>query len=536
MKLATSTQMQLLDQVTINEIGIPGIVLMENAGKETVNQMEAAFGPVCHKTVIIFIGPGNNGGDGLVIGRHILQRGGVPYLVYLVPPEKLGGDAAINASVCEKLQIQTMTVLDEEDIATLRKNTRDLHFSSPVHSLVDGLFGSGLKRTLEGRFATVVQVMNGFAHSHNLPVVAVDIPSGLSGDTGEIMGYCVRANLTVTYGLAQPGHFLHGGEHVGRLKVIDISIPNQVVEEASLPGRILDHSTGNLLHPRNKATHKGSFGHLLIVAGSEGKTGAAILAAQAALRSGCGLVTMAVPADLHAIFETSLPEAMTVALPSSTRYFSSYDYTLLQEIAENKDAVVLGPGLGTNADTGKLVHKLYSELALPMVVDADALNLLAMEPDCINKPAEARILTPHPGEMSRLINKSTAEIQKDRIQAASWLSKEQVNNNNEIITVLKGAGTVLSTSANSSCWAINSSGNSGMATGGMGDVLAGLIGGLLVQDYAPWDAAQVGTYAHGLAADILAEKQSHGFLASEVAAALPLAMAKMLEPYKSYEY
>ncbi len=525
MKLATSTQMQALDQTAIKEIGIPGVVLMENAGLGTVDQMEQKFGPVREKSVIIFIGPGNNGGDGLVIGRHVLQRGGFPYLVYLVTPETLSGDAGINAAVCNTIDLPNMVVLQEDTIAQILVQIKNLHFSHPVHSLVDALFGTGLTRNLEGRFAAVVRLINELSLEHKWPVTAVDIPSGLSADTGETLGCSVQADLTVTYGLAKPGHYMHGGPTIGRLAVVDIGIPRQVIEAASLPGKVLDKDTGKLLLPRHKATHKGSFGHLLILAGSEGKTGAAVLSGQAALHSGCGLVTLAVPTELNTIFETSLPEAMTVPLPCSDKTFSMADHDLIINLLGGKGALVLGPGIGTDPDTGALVRRLYSELHLPIIVDADALNLLALEPEAIAAAGGPRILSPHPGEMARLTGCRTAEIQVDRLHAANWLGDVQIKNGHEIITVLKGAGTVVC--SNRGGWAINSSGNNGMATGGMGDVLSGLIGGLIVQGYSPWDAAGIGVYMHGLAADLLAEKQPLGYLASDVAAALPSAARKM---------
>jgi NAD(P)H-hydrate epimerase len=526
MKLATSTQMQDLDQTAIKEIGIPGVVLMENAGLGTVDLMEQEFGPVREKSVIIFIGPGNNGGDGLVIGRHVLQHGGFPYLVYLIAPDALGGDAAINADICNTIDLPNIIVLQEDTISQLLGEIKNLHFAHPVHCLVDALFGTGLTRNLEGRFAKIVGLINKLADEHKWPVTAVDIPSGLSADTGETFGCSVQADLTVTYGLAKPGHYMHGGPTIGRLAVIDIGIPQQVIKAASLPGKVLDKDTGKLFLPRHKTTHKGSFGHLLILAGSEGKTGAAILSGQAALHSGCGLVTLAVPTELNTIFETCLPEAMTVPLPFSTKAFSMADYDLIIKLLGGKDALVLGPGIGTDPDTGALVGRLYSELQLPIIVDADALNLLALESGAVAAAGGPRILSPHPGEMSRLIGVSTTEIQADRLHAANWLSDVQIKNDHEIITVLKGAGTVVC--SNRDEWAINSSGNNGMATGGMGDVLSGLIGGLVVQGYSLWDAAGIGVYLHGLAADLVTGKQAHGYLASDVAAALPLATQKMI--------
>ncbi|MCI5224084.1 MAG: NAD(P)H-hydrate epimerase, partial [Candidatus Electrothrix sp. AR4] len=222
MKLATPSQMQALDKTAIEEIGIPGIVLMENAGKGTVDEMEREFGSVHGKTVYIFIGPGNNGGDGLVIARHVVQRDGWPFLVFLVDPEQLTGDAAVNAAVCDKLRLAHYVISQEEDIPNLTEQIQQLYFTQPVHSLVDALFGTGLTRKIEGRFAAVIRFINSLARNHQWPIVSVDIPSGLSAQTGMPLGCAVKAKLTVTYGLAKPGHYLHGGPTVGKLAVVDI--------------------------------------------------------------------------------------------------------------------------------------------------------------------------------------------------------------------------------------------------------------------------------------------------------------------------
>jgi NAD(P)H-hydrate epimerase len=529
MKLATSLQMQKLDRTTIEEIGVPGVVLMENAGLGTVRALVKSFGPVAGKTVLIFVGPGNNGGDGLVVARHVLQMGGYPYLVYLVQPAKLTGDAGVNAAVVSRLTIPFSILEKPSDLIELEHRVAELHMEHPIHSLVDALFGTGLKRPLEGRFASAVSFLNSFSARHGLPVTAVDIPSGLSADTGEPLGCCVKADLTVTYGLAKPGHYLHGGPDVGILHTVDIGIPPMVVDNAGLPGSLLDASTADLLRPRGKTAHKGTCGHLLIIAGSLGKTGAAILCAQAALRSGCGLVTLAVPAELNPIFETALPEAMTVPLPSSKTFFTNDDYREIASLTEGKKSVVLGPGLGMNSATEPLVYKLYTTISLPMVVDADALNHLASADSTVTQPGGARLLTPHPGEMARLTGMTTREVQADRLSATQWLQKSKIAEGREIITILKGAGTVLGSTHNQ--WAINSTGNNGMAAGGMGDVLSGLLGGLLAQGYSPWESARLGVYMHGLAADLLAENRSWGFTASEVADALPDAAQILRKSY-----
>ncbi len=525
MKCASPEQMQALDQVSIQKIGIPGLVLMENAGRASLDAMEAALGPVSDRSVCVFVGPGNNGGDGLVIARHVLQRGGRPLLVFLKEPEQFFGDAAINAAICTQLKLPCWQLQREEDLQTIKETLWQKHGEYPLHSVVDALFGTGLVRKVEGLYAAAVQFINSLREDQGWPVVAVDIPSGLCGQTGRALGAAVQADLTVTYGLPQPGHYLHGGPQVGKLVVADIGIPPVCVAQARLPGQVLDHKdTAALLRPRPRAGHKGTFGHLLIVAGSEGKTGAALLTAQGALRSGCGLVTLAVPADLNAIFASSLPEVMTVPLPHSSKYVSAADYGLISELAAGKAAVVVGPGLGLHSESGPLVRWLYRDLSQPLLIDADGLNLLALDPAGLASNAGPRIFTPHPGELARLSGMSIPQIQEDRLMAARWLDGRIKNS--EMITVLKGAGTVLCSSQGN--WAINSSGNEGMAVGGMGDVLAGIIGGLLAQGYPPWEAACLGVFLHGRAADLLAQERWQGFTASEVAAAFPQALMELL--------
>ncbi|NLX18849.1 MAG: NAD(P)H-hydrate dehydratase, partial [Desulfobulbus sp.] len=324
---------------------------------------------------------------------------------------------------------------------------------------------------------------------------------------------------TVTYGLPKPGLLHHGGPCAGRIVRADIGIPAKIVSQMKLKGSVLDSSVTSALRPRQIEAHKGSHGHLLILAGSTGKTGAALLAGQGALHSGAGLVTFAVPGNLNPIFEIGLAEAMSVPLYGSADILSITDYEQIIALSRDKDGVVLGPGIGTDTATGQLVLRLYTECPLPMVVDADALNILAAHPEQLRKPAGPRILTPHPGEMSRLLGISVEQVQSDRLTAALRLHDDLHNEQPLMITVLKGAGTVIAST--DGYWTINTTGNPGMGAGGMGDVLAGIIGGLLIQDHSPWQAACLGVYLHGLAADHLAARQPFGYTASDVARTLP---------------
>lgn len=528
MQLALAAQMRELDRRTIEEIGIPGMVLMENAGRGTVDLMEGFLGPVKGKTVCIFAGPGNNGGDGLVIARTVHGLGAFPFVFFILDPEQLQRDAALNFAILKRLHLPFQILDYSEKMLTLIDTVLTLNRIHPMHSLVDALFGTGLTREVSGPFLDVINCINILHERHRLPVVSVDIPSGLDSDTGAIHGAAVQADLTVTYGLPKPGHAHHGGPCVGHLERVDIGIPPKVVAQMKLEGALLDHDLGSLLRHRATAAHKGANGHLLILAGSLGKTGAALLCGQGALRSGTGLVTFAVPGDLNPIFETAIAESMSLPLPASRGRFSVEDHGLIESAVQGKDGMVVGPGIGTEETTAQLILRLYTQNSCAQVIDADALNILAAHPEMLGQPAGPRILTPHPGEMARLLGCTIGEVQTDRLAAARRLNEIIGTAGPPVVTVLKGAGTVIA--AGSGEWAINTSGNPGMGTGGMGDVLAGIIGGLLVQGYDPWQAACLGVYLHGLAADRLAAEHPYGYAASEVAQLLPKIIGTFIPP------
>ena len=512
MKLAEAQVMRDLDACTINDYGIPGIVLMENAGRCTVEAMLKRYGPLTGKLISVLVGPGNNGGDGLVIARYLHQIGAKPLVVLLTCPEKLLGDAAVNLQIVKHLPITIKQVVERGDL--------DLIAASLQHStlLVDAIFGTGLTREVGGNFAAAITLMN----QTGRPIVAVDMSSGLNSDSGQVMGVCVRADLTVTYGLAKPGQVTYpGADQVGSLDVVDIGIPPEVVAQAEIKIDLLQkRDVAGLVPQRFADSHKGSFGHLLVLAGSHGKTGSAILSVKGALRAGTGLVTLGSPQKLNGIYEASLAEAMTVPL-ASDYCLSIDDYINILTVLSGKKAVVLGPGLGLADETRALVSKLYRNVELAMVIDADGLNGLSQEKALVNHKAVGRIMTPHPGEMARMTGLSIREIQANRREVAASFAKE-----NNVVLVLKGAATIIADPHGR--LAINPTGNPGMATGGMGDVLSGVIGGLLSQGLSVWEAACLGVYAHGLAADRIAAKVQAGFLASEVADEMPLVLQDLL--------
>ncbi len=511
MQLPTAAEMQALDNRAINELGIPGIVLMENAGRLTVEALVNHYGNPRDKIVVVFVGPGNNGGDGLVMARHLHQRGCRVRVYFPVPVEKIKGDAAINLKIVSRLGIVYKEILTEQAVGNIELNNTLL--------VVDALFGTGLKREITGHFAAVIDLLN----KSGKPVVSVDTPSGINCDNGRVLGCAVQADLTVTYGRAKLGQFCYpGAELCGELKVVDIGIPPRLVAEADIKAEALTANVAKFLPARPMTGHKGTFGHVLAIAGSVGKTGAALLSVKAALRSGTGLVSLCVPRALNCIFETALPEAMTIPLTGTEKNILTVEHGKeILQTTQDKKAVIMGPGLGTHSKTVALVRELYRRLKLPMVVDADALNSLAMIQKMENASGP-RILTPHPGEMARLTGRPTGEIQADRINTARDFAVSQ-----QVYIILKGAGTVIA--APDGRIAVNHTGNPGLATGGSGDVLAGLVAGLLAQGLSPWQAACLGAYVHGLAADMLAARQgiNSGFLAGELAAELPAAMAEI---------
>ena len=506
MKLVTAEQMRGLDSAAINNFNIASLDLMENAGRRTVEVMLAEYGNPQDKKVAIFAGPGNNGGDGLVIARLLAAKMAHPIVFLLVPADKLKGDAAVNYS---RLQEFPVKIIEVSTAACLHEAPAIL---AECWAVVDAMFGTGLTRDVSGIFTEAIDLIN----SAPCPVVAVDIASGLNADSGKILGSCVQADITVTFGQAKIGQVIYPGrDYTGFLVAVDIGIPEKAVAEADIQVELLVKEVGKWLPSRFASAHKGTYGHLLIMAGSTGKTGAALLCGLGGLRSGAGLVSLCIPYDLNHILEANLWEAMTIPLQSAAHgILSIEDYKVIQDALNNKQALAIGPGIGTAEETAELMVKLYTDIEIPMLVDADGLNILASDTSLLKNTPGPRILTPHPGEMSRLTGVSSKQIQENRLEVTrEFATKHNVH------VVLKGADTLVCDPEGN--LAINPTGNAGMACGGMGDVLTGVIGGFLAQGLSPWQASCLGVYSHGLAADRLAEEAGAGYLASEVANELP---------------
>ncbi len=508
MILVTAHEMQQMDRLTIHEFGLPGRILMENAGRSAA---EILLQMICSQPshrVAILAGRGNNGGDGFVIARYLAQKS-VPATVYLLATkDRITGDAADNLGLLSAIDIP---VIELPDSATFSDHESDMM----AHTLwVDALLGTGLNADVTGLYRQAIEFLN----RSQKPVLAVDIPSGLSADTGMPMGCCVTADATATFGFPKIGHMLHPGpEYTGTLHVIDIGIPPYIVSRVN-PGQemITDETIRQIYRPRAVTAHKGTGGHLLIVAGSTGKAGAAALAGLGGLRCGAGLVTVATPAGVMPLIQNRIMEAMAAPLPETADGFLSESaFEFLMQTASDKKCMALGPGIGTHPETVSLVHRIVLNSGIPLVIDADGLNCLSQNTAILKQANVPIILTPHPGEMARLARCSVADIQTDRIGAARRFSVAH-----RVYLILKGAKTLVALPDGKVF--VNPTANPGMASGGMGDVLTGVIGALVAQGYTPEDACRLGVYLHGKAADHLTQSQGpQGFLASDVADAIP---------------
>lgn len=513
MKVVTAHTMQELDRRAINEYGIPGRELMESAGRGCAEHILSAYGGRPNISAVILAGKGNNGGDGYVIARHLLEKGWQVRVIVMTRREEIIGDALINLVL---LPDEVLSFCPDTGELAARHHD-DLQRATVV---VDALLGTGLKSDLKGVYLEAVSAINAAPGK----VVAVDIPTGVHGTTGRILGQAVQADLTISFGFAKLGQLLYpGAQQTGRLVVIDIGIPPRLMAEVVGYDYLNEKAMAPLVQPRDRQAHKGTFGHSLIIAGSTGKSGAAALAANSAVRSGAGLVTLAAPEKINPILEIKTTEAMTVALPDAgCGYLNESHAPLIEQLLTGKNTVALGPGIDRQSTTISLVQHLVETIKLPLVIDADGLNALAEDVSVLKRKQSADIvLTPHPGEMARLLGTALPDMAAVRISVAQEFARTY-----GVYVVLKGAHTIIA--APNGQAAINGSGNPGMASGGMGDVLTGVITALLGQGYATWQACTLGVFVHGLAGDMVAnEKGEIGMNASDVIEMLPQAFNRL---------
>ncbi len=513
MRILTADEMREVDRRAIEDLGIPSMVLMENAAIGVVDALAETFPEV--ESVAIFCGPGNNGGDGLAVARHLDARGYRLRTFLVIGGSPPRGDAALQLEIVERSGLPVERVEPDSDLVPV------LAAGAGFDLIVDALFGTGLTRPLAGHFAELAVGLQS-----STPVLAVDLPSGLDGSRGEIPGPCWRADLTVTFAAPKVAHvFTPAAERIGRVVVTDLGIPPALIDEA--PGDLhllIGQELAACLATRAAPAHKGDFGHALLVGGSPGKSGAVILAARAAVRGGAGLVTVAVPEPLLSTVDGGSLESMTVALPSaSTGDLGSGAAEAVLVAAEGKQAVALGPGLGLGVEAVATVRRLAAELALPLVLDADALNAMAGRLSELASRAAPTVLTPHPGEMGRLLGVSASEIQVDRPAAARRAAELS-----QAVIVLKGHQTLIADPEGGLY--VNPTGNPGMATGGSGDVLTGLVTAFLAQGYEALIASQLAVYLHGLAGDLAAgDGAPEALRAGDLVTTLPRAFAGLAD-------
>lgn len=522
MKLVTSTQMRNIDKRTIEGVGIPGLELMEKAGRGVAEVAKEILGGVENKKVAIFCGRGNNGGDGFVVGRYLKSWGANIKFFLTAKKDEVKGDAGTNLEKASALKLPITEVLSERDIPS----------DIDVDLIVDALFGTGFDGEITGYVKDVVNRIN----SSGISVLSVDIPSGLQADTGEYTGACIKADRTVTMALPKIGHFFFPGKNMaGKVSVVDICVPPKVVEEENIDLNLITEAEVTKMIPERPGdAYKGTCGRVVLIAGSTGLTGAAYLSSLSSLRAGAGMAILGIPETLNPILASKLTEVMTKPLPDVRKrgVLALRGLGEIRELLKWGDCCAIGPGLGQHFETLELVRRVLSKLQMPAVIDADGLNAIAKDTSILKECKAPLILTPHIGELSRLNGVPISEINKDRVKYASDFAAEY-----NCILVFKGAPTIISEPGGQTY--VNSTGNAGMATAGSGDVLTGIITGLLAQllmlranediHKIMLDTACAGVFIHGLTGDLAKEEKGEmGMIASDLVEKLPEALKRIV--------
>jgi hydroxyethylthiazole kinase-like uncharacterized protein yjeF len=584
--VVTPSQMRQIDQRAIHEFKIPGIVLMENAALQVVNVIKERY-PLPHfRQVLILAGSGNNGGDGLAVARHLCLLGyQVSVLIVCSKGRMPKGDAGINLEMLQALrdginsednridpQIDPQKNFDSRSFNTGasleiywlnagqteeqgigndaaqafrpqqglsnqtalnglgngRENDSYCGFNQAIRTvrnaslIVDGLFGTGLDRPVAGVYAAIVDEVNRCSR----PVVAIDIPSGINGETGHVLGTAIQADDTVTFGYLKLGHLLFPGrEYAGQVHVKPIGLPLDSAQNVGAQTFTLDdYDVAQQLKPRPRDGHKGTFGKVAVIAGSTGLTGAASMTSISALRSGAGLVTLGIPASLNPIMEEKLTEVMTVPLRDEGQgHLLPESFEDVAELLKDKDVLAIGPGCGKNLGVFEILRNIFGKIHISIVIDADGLNHISKDMNLLKAHSSPVILTPHPGEMSRLTGISLQDILKKPVEIAVETARTY-----NVIVLLKGATSVVADPRGKVY--INPTGNSGMGKGGSGDILTGMIASLVAQGYSPFDAAVLGCYIHGKAGDEAAAHLGEvGMIAGDIIDAIPETFKKLYE-------
>jgi hydroxyethylthiazole kinase-like uncharacterized protein yjeF len=508
MKLATAQDMRKIDESAVKDYSLTIARLMENAGAAVVKELEITYPPLSKKTFGVLCGKGNNGGDGLAVARLLKQKKASVVVVLIGEANELSTESKKQYEKAKASKVPILNMTSGENMKAIQVALEECDV------IVDGLLGMGLSRPVEGSYRDLIHLVKKMAK----PVVAVDIPSGLSADTGSPMGDVLPAQTTVTFGLPKFGFYTPiGSSFTGNLKVVNIGFPEALLNASFVRQELSDlFMVQKSLPHYDENAHKGTRGRVLVIAGARGLTGAATLSAYGAQRIGAGLVTVACAESLNDILEIKLTEPMTAPVPEiEGGFLSPRAIGRILDLAVNVNSVILGPGIGRNRETGQLVKDLIIKLTMPMVVDADALYLMGGHLDHFKTAQAPIIITPHPGEAAWLLKTTITAVEQNRLKVAKQLAQDY-----NVVVVLKGRFTVIANPQGEV--RVNPTGSRGLATGGTGDVLSGIIGGLLAQRLPAFEAATTGVYLHGLAGEEASRKLGpDGLLASDLLPLLP---------------
>jgi NAD(P)H-hydrate epimerase len=515
MMIVTGDAMRNIDKKAVNEFGIKSIDLMENAGKGTAELLLKQYGERKLKNTAIICGKGNNGGDGFVIARILAAKGIKPKVYVAARKQDVEGNARVNMLRLEKEKIKV------SEIATFKQFDDAAGNIGSSVVLIDALLGTGFKGSVSGIYAKIIKYINSLKGK---TIISIDVPSGLNSDNGKVINECIRADHTITLGLVKTGLLMYPGiEFAGKVNVVDIGLPESLVNlDDHLIFYIDQEVIKNMCPKRKPDCHKGSVGRVLVAGGSLGYVGAPCLTALAGLRSGCGIVTLAVPESIYQTAQAKMTEVIVRPLPEKAPgVLAPEAEDVILELLRNNDVLAAGPGLGIAKETASILKNILLKVDKPLVLDADALNIISRNPSILKKVKPDIIITPHPGEFSRLTGYEVEYIQSSRIESA-----EEFADRYNTITVLKGARTVVAVPKKKVY--VNSTGNSGMATAGAGDVLTGIIASFAAQGLTAENAAAAGVFVHGLAGDIAAEEKSEcGLIASDIIENIPYAIKKI---------
>lgn len=514
MKIGLAEEMRNMDKAALEQYGIPDSLLMENAGHGVAVEAAKLLGDVQEKMVAIIAGSGNNGGDALCCARHLECMGAVVKIFLLGNTEHMKPAAALQWEIANKMELDITILADDRD---WKKLQLALKLSDLV---IDGLLGTGFVGKLRDEAARLIEMVNG----SGIPIVSIDIPSGVNSDTGAVESKAVNAEVTVGLALPKPGYYVSPGKiNTGRLVIDYIGMPAALLNSDSIRQQLLDQDTvRSAMLARPLDAHKGSCGRILVIAGSTGLTGAAAMASMAVLRAGAGIATLAIPDSLHDLMEVKLTEVMTVPVSEAEPGIMGMSaHTELVRLAEGYDGVLIGPGIGRHEETIQLVQNLIKEISCPMVLDADAIFALSGQKEMLSECKNVPILTPHLGEMARLLDISIAELRSNLVAIARDAAKDC-----NAVFVVKSECTIIAYPDGRVYF--NSIGNPGMATAGSGDVLAGTIAGLIRQ-VEEGAAPLVGTYLHSMAGDLAAEAYGNGLIATDILKMLPKARIKTMD-------